>query len=1056
MMIKEYITKLSKKINDESYYVELNSENISDIYVRKSSINKPHDKDESVYDDEELDDDRDENDAVAVSDIINGTSRIVLLGNPGSGKTTIINNMMRKYLNRCADGDYSLVPFLILLKDIHNLSDWESVVSGLTDSNEFYQLMTTGNVILMLDGLNELSANCHKDVITRIQRLMDEFGQMPIVMTSRKSNYKHELDLEEYQILDFDEGAIKDYIIKRTGKPALYEELSQQSIFSSDMISPLVLKMAIDLWQENGNIPELKTQLYERFIHYQLKKSIPEAVQAHKLLITLLSNVAFYMRSDGYISDNEDNIKSVLEKFVGSDNLDFVSRLALQSGLLNIDIVSNDFHFVSFIHETFQEYLAALHIAIVYKDTGKFCVPTYHYLWQEPLKSTLEILTHDADGERIVNLMDCLNKSYLEGSDDRYINQYLPMMVDACNDVAEHNDICASWLEQYVFMQMNNYLNLPIEQHSDENFDLIVSAVLMLKNSKLQKLLFLDPKWLHEWLICEDEDVDSEQPLPMNERTNSIIASIGKASNVLDIYLSVMKLMENLDFIDSTKVRVAAIEDATDHHLSSKDYKVLFEKTGQEKFLYSTFDKNYIRKVILDKADNLTFKYSKALLCDYDIDCMMLYFEDIYPILEKRGEGGKNSKKVKRSFKYKEVQKLIFTNSIYKKLIPQILEECYYLPEESLSKEYFDYIRARRQDSIKSVTIKKRIVSWEHLALENGRHLYILEGKIKKTSPANDTSQYEPFLSELLKKRQDAKLVYIQNIKCRIKSRGPIDTEEYRLFSDVFPSNEVLHTITKYPTIRIIIKLDIPYAPLDYYFSTNEKIRYIDQLISIDYIHPEKSAKFALMADSEIEVTDEHYIFEEQPSKPILNPENVFYYRNDELREMKNEIAHLDNETLLKTGLLEFFPEKFRNEEILDRCYVVKCVFGDVVILGRGDKTFKFSGKNFRLYKTDDIVYKVNNKYIVIESPELYWDKIFHIGHFISCRNGWTIIEDDVDSQRYKTHKVFELQYGEKVIFFPIVNKFESHTLYNAYRVSLLADVLKRYKFTYNHLVLKV
>ena len=112
MMIKEYITKLSKKINDESYYVELNSENISDIYVRKSSINKPHDKDESVYDDEELDDDRDENDAVAVSDIINGTSRIVLLGNPGSGKTTIINNMMRKYLNRCADGDYSLVPFL--------------------------------------------------------------------------------------------------------------------------------------------------------------------------------------------------------------------------------------------------------------------------------------------------------------------------------------------------------------------------------------------------------------------------------------------------------------------------------------------------------------------------------------------------------------------------------------------------------------------------------------------------------------------------------------------------------------------------------------------------------------------------------------------------------------------------------------------------------------------------------------------------------------------------------------------------------------------------------
>ena len=57
-MIKEYITKLSKKINDESYYVELNSENISDIYVRKSSINKPHDKDESVYDDEELPDRR--------------------------------------------------------------------------------------------------------------------------------------------------------------------------------------------------------------------------------------------------------------------------------------------------------------------------------------------------------------------------------------------------------------------------------------------------------------------------------------------------------------------------------------------------------------------------------------------------------------------------------------------------------------------------------------------------------------------------------------------------------------------------------------------------------------------------------------------------------------------------------------------------------------------------------------------------------------------------------------------------------------------------------------
>ena len=157
--------------------------------------------------------------------------RIILLGHPGSGKTTV-----GKYLAySIATKNYStigkqfepLIPICIKvsdysleLKNNQNLSLFEFIVNKSTSkfSNLFEWSLKRGLCICIIDGLDEVPIpQLQGIVIRRIEHFISEFNNNRFLISSRIVGYrKNQLsgDFTQVTLVDFDEAQIK-YFLKK-------------------------------------------------------------------------------------------------------------------------------------------------------------------------------------------------------------------------------------------------------------------------------------------------------------------------------------------------------------------------------------------------------------------------------------------------------------------------------------------------------------------------------------------------------------------------------------------------------------------------------------------------------------------------------------------------------------------------------------------------------------------------------------------------------------------------------------------------------------------------
>ena len=354
-----------------------------------------------------------------VLDLLAENPGLIVLGDPGAGKTTFLKYLALRLAMGEADalGMPPRLPILVPLsayaialaeKDIsldRFIGDYFDgrVGDSLPMAAMLAESLQRGGALLLLDGLDEVKdVGQRRDVVERVVQFFSIQSQRgnKFILTSRIVGYaavKHSVDgLTECTLVDFDDEEIALFVDKWSG--AVENAARGEGAFASQTASregeellaalqrnpgirrlaanPLLLTVLALMKRQGVTLPERRAELYEEYIkilihQWNLARSLgnrpaylPDPAQVVKVLAPLA--LWIHENSPGVgLAQDEEMRRKVTELFAQSGEPDaeaatrrFVVDVRDHANLL----VERGYREYGFLHLTFEEYLAGVAI----------------------------------------------------------------------------------------------------------------------------------------------------------------------------------------------------------------------------------------------------------------------------------------------------------------------------------------------------------------------------------------------------------------------------------------------------------------------------------------------------------------------------------------------------------------------------------------------------------------------------------------------------------------------------------------------------------------------
>ena len=224
-----------------------------------------------------------------------GQNRVVILGDPGGGKTTVSRRMAKQLADKTSglSSVEGVVPILIVLRDfgtyftngIGSIADYISTLMRKNfqinvDPSSVEYLLDSGRLATIFDGLDELlQSHFRKDVAAAIDAFALRYPLVKVIVTSRRVGYQHSrLDSSvfvELSIGEFDYEKTHAYVVKwfamtvGGNAPVRPEILAKRFMSESDhakdiRANPLMLGLMCTLYRREAYIPRNRPELYEK------------------------------------------------------------------------------------------------------------------------------------------------------------------------------------------------------------------------------------------------------------------------------------------------------------------------------------------------------------------------------------------------------------------------------------------------------------------------------------------------------------------------------------------------------------------------------------------------------------------------------------------------------------------------------------------------------------------------------------------------------------------------------------------------------------------------
>ncbi len=328
--------------------------------------------------------------------LANQEQYLMVLGDPGIGKSTFLRKVGLEALKGNKDSyQHSLTPVLLELKNfkeneinIQVLIEEEFKICGFPNvEKNISNKLEKGELLILLDGLDEVPTANVNNVIEKIQDFVDRHHKNRFILSCRTAARTHLRQFTDIEIVEFDDQQIQSFIehwfsseLDRKNETAknCWELLQKEEYKSAKELAhtPLLLTFLCLVYDENQSFPTNRSRLYQDALRILLEKWSAEKRLPNRGLVyenlsieqeeILLSEIAYqnfvadklFLEKREVVKQIKDHLKQNLNAPQHLDGEKVLKTIEIEQGIL----VERARDVYSFSHLTLQEYLTAQYI----------------------------------------------------------------------------------------------------------------------------------------------------------------------------------------------------------------------------------------------------------------------------------------------------------------------------------------------------------------------------------------------------------------------------------------------------------------------------------------------------------------------------------------------------------------------------------------------------------------------------------------------------------------------------------------------------------------------
>lgn len=307
-----------------------------------------------------------------VEENLASAKRVLILGDPGAGKTTALERLAYLYARRGLDDVAIPLPVLIPLNRydgnlVHVLRASLNEVGGLELNEEQTDtLMSNIEALVLFDGLNELG-RWRESGVRAIRGFMAANPRHRYVVTCRTQDYRNDLEVKEaWEVQPLDEQDVERYLKAHLGDEGieLYSQIRREERLLRLLWlarNPLLLRMIKDT-SVGGKLPRNRGELYRGFVKKMLWREGQKGGRAHSIpgLVKerALAQLAYSMQCDDVLHCKERKVNDCFVDYLQDWSEPYNWRELLEEIKLN-GLLRPAGGGWTFTHQSLQEFFAA-------------------------------------------------------------------------------------------------------------------------------------------------------------------------------------------------------------------------------------------------------------------------------------------------------------------------------------------------------------------------------------------------------------------------------------------------------------------------------------------------------------------------------------------------------------------------------------------------------------------------------------------------------------------------------------------------------------------------